>query len=405
MRLYRYKAFDDAGALVEGEVEASNAEQAQDRIWAQGLTPFETRAAFRRGATKSRRTLLSRRVGDKEIAAFTREFATLAKADLPLDDSLRLLQDQASNPAMRMIVAELLSQVLDGRPLSSGLRRFPNVFSVEYVAVVEAGEMSAATGRVLSEMADLLDKRLELQGKLRSALIYPSVLIVMALVCVGIVLSVLVPSVAPIFSESGKPLPAGLESMLFLQHHAGEILGGAAILCVLLGLAARNLRHAPGARQALARLRLKLPMIGALLAKRDIARFARTLGSLRSAGVPILSALASARGVVANPAIAADLGRTIDAVRDGAPLALSLRDVVAMPPLAVRMVMVGEEAGRTEQMLLRLATMFDAQTQRAIDRAMSLLTPVLTIVIAVIVGALIMSVMNAILGINELAAR
>ncbi|QLP97388.1 MAG: type II secretion system F family protein [Rhodoblastus sp.] len=193
--------------------------------------------------------------------------------------------------------------------------------------------------------------------------------------------------------------------MLFLQHHAGEILGGAAILCVLLGLAARNLRHAPGARQALARLRLKLPMIGALLAKRDIARFARTLGSLRSAGVPILSALASARGVVANPAIAADLGRTIDAVRDGAPLALSLRDVVAMPPLAVRMVMVGEEAGRTEQMLLRLATMFDAQTQRAIDRAMSLLTPVLTIVIAVIVGALIMSVMNAILGINELAAR
>jgi general secretion pathway protein F len=403
--LYRYKAFDEAGVVIEGEVEAPDAKQAQDHVWAQGLTPFETRVTFRRGGAKSGYAHFTRRVSAKDVAAFTREFATLAEADLPLDDSLRLLQDQAASPAMRAIVAQLRSDVLDGRSLSSGLRRFPAVFSGEYAAVVEAGEMSAAPGRVLSEMAELLEKRLELQGKLRSALIYPSVLILMALVSVGIVLSVLIPSVAPIFSESGKPLPPGLAAMMAVQRHAGEILGGAAILCVILALAARNLRHAPGAQQALARLRLKLPVIGALLAKRDVARFARTLGSLRRAGVPVLPALASARCVVANPAIAADLGRTIDAVRDGAPLASSLRDVVAMPPLAVRMVMVGEEAGRTEQMLLRLAIMFDAQTQRAIDRAMSLLTPVLTIVIAAIVGALIMSVMSAILGINELAAQ
>ena len=285
------------------------------------------------------------------------------------------------------------------------MRRRTNVFPEEYISVVRAGETGAALGRVLSELADLMERRVELRAKMRSALTYPAVLIFMALVSTAIVVGFLVPSIAPIFADTGKPMPAGLRIIVALEENWPYLAAAALAAAVLLTIAARSMLARPEIRTRFDRMKLRLPIAGPLVAKMQMAKFARTLGALLRAGVPLLQALGSAHAVVANRAYSADLGKAIDAVRNGESLGRALAGVADMPAVMTQMVRVGEESRKIDQMLLRVAAMFETQSQRQIDRMMGLLTPVLTIAIAGVVGALILTVMSAILGINELAAQ
>jgi general secretion pathway protein F len=405
MPSYSYRAFSDGGDLREGEVEAASREAAEEAVWRLGLTPFE----WRDGAATARRGLsfFSReaRPSAARLAAFTREFATLEQADIPLDQSLRLLATQASSPALRKIADEILRQVVDGASLSQALAARPDVFGQDYVQVVREGESIGRVGDALTELADMLERRQELRGRVQSALVYPALLIVMAIGSTAVVLGTLIPNIAPIFTDNGKPMPAGLQFILNLEAHGGELLLALALLVAFAVVGLRLVAARPAWRSAFDRALLRLPALGALLQKLAAARFARSLGSMLKAGAPMLQALESARLSVSNHYLRGRFADAIEEVRGGARLSATLRDIEFFPPSAAQMVAIGEETGQTPAMLLRLAAMFERDTHTAIERVMGLLTPLLTVTIAGVVGGLILTVMDAVLGINDLAMK
>jgi general secretion pathway protein F len=406
MPTFRYRAYGAQGDVAEGVIDAASPDAASDLLWGQGLTPLSLRESGESGMPWWRRDLFAARApSPTELALFTRDFATLNAAEIPLDDALRILAEQTASAKMRALAAALLAAVLDGATLSDALQRQDQVFPADYVAAVRAGEIGGTLTEVFEELADLLERRSEIRARVRSALVYPMVLITLAVVSLSIVIGVLVPSVAPIFVEGGRAMPAAIALAIAMQAHATDIaLVGAIVVTVVAAATAFVLRR-PDLREALDRRLVALPGLGPFLLQQETARLARTLGTLLRAGVPLLQAAASARSVVANRHVAAATEHAIDRVREGASLHRALEAVAVLPPVALRMISVGEEAGKLPAMLLRIAKMFETQTQRSVDRFMSILTPLLTVLIALLVGGLILTVMNAILSINSLAGR
>ncbi|MGE5368806.1 MAG: type II secretion system F family protein [Chloroflexota bacterium] len=404
MPKFKYRAFSTSGDLMEGEIEARTAAEAEDAIFMRGLTPFETFEA-RKASSFTQISFGSRKPNAAQIASFTSEFATLEQADVPLDQSLRILAAQSPSEPLRALAQELLARIVDGASLSDALSRRPDIFSSEYINMVREGEAVGRVGASLTELAEMLERRLELRARIQSALIYPSLLITLAIISTGVVLGTLVPSIAPIFADNGKAMPSGLQFILDVQANAGVI--GLIFLLIGVGLATvyKMAQTRPTWQVALGRLYLRLPVAGPLLSQFATARFSRTLGSMIKAGVPLLQGLESARTAVSNAFLNDELAGVVEAVRGGANLSGALARVPYLPPVATQMITIGEETAQLGDMLLRVAAMFERQTQRSIERAMGLMTPVLTILIAGVVGGLIMTVMDAVLSINDLAAK
>jgi len=404
---YRYIAYTRAGALTEGRLQATSLDDAIEMVWERGLTPFETREDAGPASNRwwQRELLTPRKPSRRDVAFFTREFAALVQSDIPLDDALRIVSEQSGTSRMRPVIASLLEAVLDGAHLSDAMARHPETFQEDYINMVRVGEASGDMRRVFSELSDLLERRLDLAGRLTSALVYPSVLIVMALASITVVMGVLVPSLAPIFAESGKSMPPMVALVVRAQEAWPLILtAGAATGTTALAIGVAILRS-NRLRRAADRILLGLPLAGTLSAEQNLARFTRTLGSLLRTGVPMLPALASARSAVRNRHIGSGLDASLESVRDGQSLGRALSGRPGIPRVALRMITVGEETGKLDEMLLRTALVLERQSQRRIEHLMTLLTPALTIAIAGLIGGLILAVMNAIFSVNELVLR
>ena len=406
MPTFRYRAYGLDGGFAEGTLDAASLDAANDVLWSKGLSPIQMRAADESG-TKwwNRDIVIGRGSSRADLVAFTREFAMLNAADIPLDDALRILQAQASSSRLRLLVEGLLSEVLNGMPLSDAMLKQPKVFPADYIAVVRAGEIGGTLGDVLVELAELLERRAEIRARVQSALIYPCMLVALSLGALAIIIGGLIPSIAPIFSQSGKPMPASIEFMLALKERWFEITTGAVLVAVAIVGAVSVAIRKPETRERLDRLKLRVPVIGSFLLQQEAARFSRTLGTMLKAGVPLIQATKSACSVIDNRYIASGMDRAIEAVHQGMALHRALRNEAVLPAIALQMISVGEEAGKLDRMLTRVAIMLERQIQSSIDRFMSALTPALTVGIALMVGALIMPVMNAVLSINDLAAR
>lgn len=406
MPTFLYRAYGFDGGFAEGTLDAPSLDAANDVLWSQGLSPIQMRAADVSG-TKwwNRDIVIGNGSSRADLLAFTREFAMLNAADIPLDDALRILQAQASSSRLRLLVEGLLSEVLNGTPLSEAMQKQSKVFPVDYIAVVRAGETGGTLGDVLVELAELLERRAEIRARVHSALIYPCMLVALSLGTLAIIIGGLIPSIAPIFSQGGKPMPASIEFMLALKESWFEIIVGVAVVAVAIFGAVSVVIRKPETRQRVDWLKLKVPLIGPFLLRQEAARFSRTLGTMLKAGVPLIQATKSACSVIGNRYIASGMDRAIEAVHQGMALHRALRNEAVLPAIALQMISVGEEAGKLDRMLTRVAIMLERQIQSSIDRFMSALTPVLTVGIALMVGALIMPVMNAVLSINDLAAR
>jgi general secretion pathway protein F len=406
MPTFRYRAYGGDGELAEGAVDAASSDEASEMLWSQGLTPFKLDARKISDVNWWNRELFSDAKSRRaDLVTFTREFATLNAAEIPLDDALRILQQQASSPRLKILVSSLLTEVLNGVPLSDALQKQDKVFPAEYVAVVRAGEIGGTLGEIFTELADLLERRAEMQARIQSALVYPSMLVVLSFATLAVIVGGLIPSIAPIFEQSRKPIPITIQIMLALRDNWLELVIGAAITGAVVSGAFKFLRRKPEARLALDRNKLRIPLLGAFLLQQDTARFTRTLGTMLKAGVPLVQATKSAGSVVLNRDIAAGIERAIEEIQQGMALHRALRKETALPATALQMISVGEEAGKLDRMLTRVALMLERQIQSSIDRFMSALTPALTVGIALMVGALIVPVMNAVLSINDLAAK
>jgi general secretion pathway protein F len=406
MPRYRYRAYDQAGALKSGEIEGTSDAGVLNQLRSTGLLPVET--ALQGGGRElrwwERDLFAARALPNGSLALFTRELATLVEAGIPLDEALRMVMLHPMAGRLRATTQETLEHVLEGASLSDAMQRTGR-FGDLYCSVVRAGESGGKLADVLRQLASFLERSMETGGRIRSALVYPAILVLMAVGALILIVTVLLPTIAPIFKDAGTEPPFILQRLLEAETFVSEHW---LILGLLLAAAAAGLVAAaqnPQARASAHRLLLRLPVFGRMVTMAESARVARTLGSLLGSGVPMLPALRIAAGTAGNAAVAAGLTAAAEEVKEGRMLADALRKNGVFPILMLRLIAVGEETGRLEPMLAHVEKIFDSLVQRWVERMLTLLTPALTIVMGVMVGGLIMSVMRAILSINELALK
>jgi general secretion pathway protein F len=406
MPRYRYKAYNGAGTLLDGEIVAASDNEAVGQLRASGLFPLE--AVEQHGERNirwwERELFAARTLPPSSLAMFTRELATLVEADVPLDEALRIIILQPMSRQVRAAAQATLTELLEGASLSAALAS-EGRFGEFYCSMVRAGEAGGNLSKVLRELASYFERSVETRSRIQAALVYPAVLVVMAIGALVLIASVLLPTIMPIFKDTGATPPFVIQFIVDIQAFLSQhwIMVGVLLMLALAGLVAA-VRH-PRTRLVWHRLVLSLPLVGALVTAIETAKFARMLGSLLGSGVPVLPALKIVGGIAGNATFVAAIERVAEDVKEGRMLSQALRQAELFPNLVLRLVAVGEETGRLEPMLSHVEKIFNGQVQRRIEQFLTLLTPALTIFMGIIVGGLIMSVMSAILSINELGIR
>jgi general secretion pathway protein F len=419
LAIFHYKAYTDRGAVTVGTIVADGHDAAIDALYGSGLTPFETygvadqateRASHAPAPPQQAETSIwkrelaqSNRLSLKELTAFTIELASLANSGLTLDAAFRIIAGPGASAKTTRLANGLLKDVLAGLQLSEAMAQRSDVFPSDYRAILAAGEAGGVTGQVLAQIAELLGRRLEIRNKIVSALVYPMILILMSLVSVVVIVFVLIPSISPIFVDAGLPLPGILHFFEEVQDNWLMVLLAsalcAAVGAVLWGKAKKN----PEIMLGVDRLKCALPVIGVLIRNREAGGFARALGTLLVARVPLMSAMQTARALVTNRHLNTLYGDAIKRVPEGTPLHRAFDGAGLLPPASLRLVAVGEESGQLGPKLIQVAGVIEADLQRRIERMVGLLTPALTLLVGGSIGGLIMHVMSAVLSINNLA--
>lgn len=394
MALYRYKALNARGELLDGQMEAAGEAEVAARLQEQGHLPVEARPASEvRGHVPWRALFKPRPFAGARLVQFTQQLATLLGAGQPLDRALGILLELPEDEAAKRIVGDIREAVRGGASLSAALERQHGAFGRLYVNMVRAGEAGGSLHETLQRLADYLERSRALRTRVVNAMVYPAILLAM----VGLSLLFLLGYVVPQFAGMYESLDAQLPWFSRLVLGVGVFVRGwwIAILAVplVLLLWLERQRRDPAVMRRFDGWLLQRRLAGPLVAKLETARLARTLGTLLRNGVPLLSALGIARNVLDNRVLADDVAAAAEEVKNGIGLSAALGKGKRLPRLALQMIQVGEESGALDAMLLKAADTFDQETQAAMDRLLAALVPVVTLVLAAVVGVVILSVL------------
>lgn len=400
MSRFFYKAVRPDGELVEGELEAGDEAAVIRQLQGDGLIPIETRT------TKSLMSKLARvrkqRLTQKEIGILTRELATLLEAGMTLDRSLQILIDLTEAEHLSRVLSDLQERVRGGATFSSALDAQDGQFPRLYINMVRAGEASGALDQVLDRLADYLERVAELRQTVTSALVYPSILLFVAGLSVILLLVFVVPQFTVLFEDMGEALPLPTQIVVA----TGDLFRNYwwAMLCVvaLIAVVVERQLQKPEIRARVDDRLLTIPLFGDLIWKMETARLCHTLATLLKNGLPLMSALTLAKEVVSNQRLLGLITEAGDELKHGRGLAGPLARLEALPDLALQMIRVGEESGSLDAMLAKVAGIYDRETRTSVQRMLTLLEPALIIGLGVIVAGIIMSILMAILGANEL---
>ena len=405
MPLYRYKFVDASGDIQEGQMEAQSQDVVIRRLQEAGHTPIRAdevgTAGSRRGLRLPR--LRRARLSQRDVGIFTEELATLLGAGVPLDRALEILSGITETEAMGQLVVRIQDAVRGGASLSAALESQHGAFSRFYVNMVRAGEAGGALEAVLRRLSEYLERSKQLRESVLSALIYPAILLTVAGLSVVILLTFVVPQFSQLFEDMGKALPLPTRVVVAV----GDVFRGYwwALLLGVVGvvLLVRRVLEDPDRQLRWHSRLLRMRLIGELVTRVEVARFSRTLGTLLNNGVSLLSALAIVRETLNNRAMALALDDVAERAKQGEGLAHPLMESEVFPVLAVHMIRVGEETGRLEQMLLQVADTYDREVQSTVKRLLALMEPLLILGLGVVIAAIIMSILVAILSVNQLA--
>jgi general secretion pathway protein F len=412
MPVYRYRAVNPAGELAVGELDAANEAEIVGRLRDQGLMPMQiahatggASVAASSGRTadgERRRWFESKTVSRDQLLAITRELATLLRAGLPLDRALEILISLAPTRAVNALLQEVRDDVRGGKALSQSLDARREVFSRFYVNIVRAGEAGGALGVVLQRLADTMERNKELRESVKSALIYPIILICVAVASVALLLVWVVPQFETTFAQAGKALPVPTLVVVavgkFMRAWWWAVAGGA----VLGGFWFVRRGRRPRVRLERDRRMLRMPLVGDLIAKVEVARFARTLSTLLGNGVTLLAGLSIVKETMTNTILSNSLDGVIAKLREGKGFGRPLAETGLYPKLASQMILVGEESGRLEEMLTRVADVYDREVQLAVKRFLSVLEPAMILGLAVLIGGIVFSILLGVMGMSEL---
>lgn len=392
---YKYQAFDSAGKVQNGQLNAESEKEAVRILQGKNLTPVkiqETKQSSERGRKK--------KISNTDILDFTNGLCTLVEARVPIDKALRLLDGITESAAMRDLVLNLLRKVKEGKSLAEAMEMYPTVFSKMYVNIIRAGEEGGILDELLPDLAEFLETSAKTRQQVISAMIYPVVLLATGIISVFLLLVFVVPQFAAMFEDAGSEIPPSAAFLLslstFLQSYGFLIV----LFFVLLVFAWRRLDKDPATRMQKDGFLLSLPLLGTLILYKECAVFARTLGALLGAGIPLIRALRVSREVVANAVLTAHLQEVEEDVRGGAGLGISLEKTNQFPTLLHQLVAVGEESGRTSEILLKSAATFDTYVRNQMSALVSALQPALIIFLAIAVGGITITMLSAVFSMN-----
>lgn len=402
MPRYSFKAYDANGALHTGEISAVTRTSALEALSRRAQTVVHLGEQGAEIAPWWQREIGRDKLSPSQLASFTRELSSLAKASLPVDETLRILALQPQiRPRLRQTIRELLRRVSEGEQLSTAIAREP-MFPEFYSRLVAAGEMSGALPAALEQLAAYLERSAEARARIVAALAYPALILIAALVVIGVLALVLVPAVLPVFADAGTEPPWIIRALAGLG--SVELTTWIALAAILLGAAVLTARHR-AFRQIVDRGVLKLPIAGPLVAEREAGRFSRSLSMLLSNGVPMLDALRISGGTLSSTVFRDAIAEAGRRVKEGEPLAATLAHANNLPPLLLRLVSVGEQTGQLAALTHRAAEIYEGAFQRRVDRLTAMATPVLTLIIGGVVGAMVVSVLSAVLSMNALVLQ
>jgi general secretion pathway protein F len=405
MTVFRYRAVTDANEVVEGEMDAPAREVVVERLRSLGHTPlYASEMQAGSGPASSGRGLFSfKRTSSRDVFLITHELATLLKAGVPLDRAFQTLIDLGENETTKRLLSSILARLRSGVSLADALSEHRDVFPHHYTSMVRAGEASGALEVVLGRLSEFLEKSQALRESIKTALYYPIFLLIMAALSIIILLTFVIPQFEPLFQSAGAALPMSTEVLLAASEF---IRSYGWVMIVLLAVAIYLLRRYLATKHGRTRtdeFLLKVPMIGVLVTKIEVARFCRTVSTLLQNGVGLLSALEIVRDTVNNSVISSAVENVALRLKEGRGLADPLAATGVFPKLAVHLVRVGEETGKLDDMLSKLADIYDQDVASATERMLALLVPVLTVGMGVMVAGIIMSILTAIFSVNTLA--
>lgn len=403
MEIYSYEATTKEGNIITGNIQAANERLAIDHIQNMGYFPLKvSKVGGHKVSVPDFLPFMRARVGERGIMTFTYQLGVLLDAGFPLDKALSILSNLTEKRALRDLIKEILSHVRSGKSFSESLSKFPSIFPSFYVNMVKAGETGGFLEDTISRMAVYLENSQALKEDIRSAIIYPLILSIVGGAAVVVLLTFVVPKFTMIFSDMGEALP--LPTIILLAISKGLIKYWWVILLFLFGgfFSLRHYLKSEVGRRWWDKLKFKLPMFGRLYREVAVSRFARTLGTLLRSGVPILNALQIVKGTLGSEKIAEIISSVREGVKRGRGISEPLKDSDLFPPIAVHMVTVGEETGRLDEMLFKIAERFDLEVRTTVKRLLSLLEPALILFMGVIVGFIVIAMLMAIFSINEL---
>lgn len=411
---FSYRAANSAGRMVDGRIEASSRDQAMRLLAGKGLTPVELgEATSQSGSAPAPSGVTSQpmarwRSGGapnfNDIQSLTGELAVMLRAGLPLDRALRVMIGMTRKPSVSDLLGELLKGVKSGKGLSQALLPWQPLFGDFYINMIRSGEAGGQLADVLGRLAEHLERVKALRESVVSALMYPAILVVVAILSVFLMLGFVVPQFETLFADMGEALPLPTRIIVAAGHGVADwgwvilLLTGALVWIVRRWLAT------PAGRLWRDTRLLGMPVLGKILGKYEVTRFARSMGTLLGNGVPIVTAIRIASDTMENRRLRWAMGNVPSLIKQGGRLTEALENTRLFSPLALNMVRLGEETGRLDSMLLDLARVYDGEVQAALKRALTLLEPLLILVLGAVIAAIIVSILMGILAVNDLAA-
>ncbi len=392
MPVFKYTAKKGPEETVEGTVDARSREDAVDMISAKGLFPMSIESVSS-GPSRARRGPSRGRIRSRDITMFSRQLGSLLRAGVPLLNALNVIAEQSDSVGLRTILSEVSAEVREGASLSSAMGKYPKLFSYSYLAVVKAGESSGTLEESLARIADHRRKQEEILSRVRTAMVYPIFMVAVGLGTTLFMIVFVMPRLTDMFKSIGKDLPLPTRIILAIgdgvrNHGIWLILIAVAVLLVM-----RRRPGAEGGSRMFDRLKLRLPFLGDLLLKVEMARFCRTLEVLVRSGIPVLEALNTSGLVLRNSILREDLRVACEDVERGGSLGRSLRRSGRFPVFMTSLLSVGEESGKLDEALAEVGSSYERDTDEAVSTSTSLLEPVMILVIGSIVGFVVMAML------------
>ena len=398
--LFVWEGTDRQGRKTKGEISSTNQQIARAELRRQGINPSkvnkkaQSRLSFGGG------------VNAQDMSLFTRQMATMMRAGVPLVQSFDIVADGADKPSLKALIRDIRTDVAAGNSFASSIRKHPKQFDDLFCNLVESGEQSGALETMLDRIAGYKEKAESLKGKVKKAMFYPLAVLVIAFVVSAILLIKVVPQFEVIFQSFGAELPAFTQMVINFSNAAQKYWFPFVVLLAIIGAAtSAAYTRSPKMREAVDRLSLKIPVIGDILNKSAVARFARTLSTTFAAGVPLVDALESVAGATGNIVYANATRRVRDDVASGQQLNFAMRNTGVFPNMVIQMTSIGEESGSLDTMLDKAASYFEEQVDNAVDALTSLLEPIIMAVLGVVIGGLIIAMYLPIFQLGQVVGK